>query len=258
MPTYKLGKLAPKFNPKTLKFSAYLNRQTPLMPPPEKNFWEYKIPPATIGMYLNDEIGDCTIAEVAHHIMLLSAHTGTMVVITDAQVQAMYSAISGYDPSQTDASGNNPTDTGCAITDVLAYWQNTGLAGHKIDGWVSINPTNLNHRNLATYLFGGCSVGVQLPAAAQTQFSNGQEWFPVAGDQIEGGHCIMESGYGSAGRNFETWGKGDQKATNAWDQLYVDEVYCVLSKDWINIASGLAPNALNYAALQTDLQAVKA
>lgn len=249
---FKLGKLAPKFNPKTLKFSAYLNRATPLMPPPEKSFWEYKIPPAAIGMFLNDQIGDCTCAEVAHHIMLMTAHTGTMVVPTDAEVQAMYSAISGYVP------GDESTDTGCAITDVLNYWQTTGLAGHKIDGWVEINPFNTLHRNLATYLFGGCSVGVQLPAAAQNQFSAGQVWTPVDGDEIEGGHCILESGYGGDGRNYETWGKGDQKGTNAWDALYVDECYAVLSKDWINIASGLAPNALDYAALQSDLQAIKA
>jgi hypothetical protein len=181
---YKLGKLAPKKNKKTLMFAKFLPKIA-LPAPPEKAFWEYRIPPATIGMFLNDEIGDCTIAEVAHHIMLMTAHTGTMVVPTDDEVQAMYSAISGYVP------GNESTDTGCAITDVLNYWQTKGLAGHKIDGWASLDPANIAQRNLATYLFGGCSVGIQCPASAQTQFSAGQTWSVVPGDTIQGGHCIM-------------------------------------------------------------------
>jgi hypothetical protein len=247
---FKLGKLAPKFNRKTLRFSSFL-RATALPAPPEKAFWEYKIPPKTIGMFLNDQIGDCTCAEVAHHIMLMTAHTGTMVVPTDDEVQAMYSAISGYVP------GDESTDTGCAITDVLDYWQTTGLAGHKIDGWASIDPANRAHRNLATDLFGGCSVGVQLPNAAQSQFSASQTWAVVDGDEIEGGHCIMESGYGSDGRNFETWGFGAQKATNEWDDTYVDECYVPLSHDWIDAASGLSPSAMNFGALQDALSALK-
>lgn len=248
---YKLGKLSPKYNPKTLRFSAYL--KAPVLPaPPEKNYWEYKIPPDTIGMFLNDQIGDCTCAEVAHHLMLMTAHTGSVVVPTDAEVLAMYSAISGYDP----ATGAN--DNGCAITDVLNYWQTTGLAGHKIDGWASIDPTNAAYRKLGVYLFGGASVGVQLPAAAQTQFSAGETWEPTDDDSIEGGHCILQSGYGSEGDNYETWGKGDQKATNEWSAQFVDEAYVVLTKDWIDVVSDMAPNAMNYAQLQADLAAIKA
>src|ERR1700727_2323390 len=105
----KLGKLAPKRNRKTLSFVAYL--KTPVLPaPPEKNFWEYKVPPATIGMYGNDTVGDCTIAEVSHDLILKTAHTGTPFFPDPDEVLKMYSAISGYDPSQTDDQGNNPTD----------------------------------------------------------------------------------------------------------------------------------------------------
>jgi hypothetical protein len=251
MPKMKLGKLAPKPHYKTIPFAAFL-KDTSLPVPPEKSFWEYKIPPETIGMFGNDQYGDCTCAEIAHHLMLLTAHTGTMVVPTDAEVLALYALASpGFDPS-TDAN-----DNGAAITDVLNLWQTVGLAGHKIDGWAAIDPTNYAHRNLATYLFGGCSVGVQLPNGAQDQFSAGQRWSVVPGDSIEGGHCIMESGYGSAGRNFETWGKGDQKATNDWDKAYVDEVYVPLTHDWIDAASGVSPTALNYGALQDALAALR-
>lgn len=254
---YKLGKLAPKRNKKTLSFAKFM--RVPVLPaPPEKNYWEYKINPATIGMYGNDQVGDCTCAEVAHHLMLMTAHTGTMFTPDPAEVIKMYSAISGYDPTQTDSNGNNPTDTGCAITDVMAYMVTTGLQGHKYDGWASIDPSNQAHRQLAVYLFGGTNVGVQLPQSAQDQFSAGETWEPGGDDTIEGGHCILQSGYGAEGVNFETWGKGDQKATNAWDSQFVDECYVPLSKDWVNVATELAPSAMNYAALQTILSEIKA
>lgn len=252
----KLGKLAPKRNRKTLSFAAYL--KSPVLPtPPEKNYWEYKVPPSTIGMYGNDTVGDCTIAEVAHDLILKTAHAGTPFFPDPAEVLKMYSAISGYDPNQMDGDGNNPTDTGCAITDVLEYMVTTGLQGYKYDGWAAIDSSNRAHRSLGVYLFGGVNVGVQLPSAAQQQFSDNETWEPVANDSIEGGHCILQSGYGLEGDNFETWGKGDQKATKEWSDQYIDEAYVVLSKDWISKANDLAPNALNYDALVADLAALK-
>jgi hypothetical protein len=249
---YKLGKLAPRKNPKTLKLSKYLLATAPPAPP-EKTYWEYLIPPATIGMYGNDTIGDCTCAAVAHMVMLFTAHTGKMFAPEVADVIAMYSAISGYDP----ATGAN--DNGCAITDVLNYWQTTGLSGHKILGWASIAPTNRVQRQQGVYIFGACNIGVQLPALAQTQFSDDETWDVAENDGgIEGGHCIVQTGYGAEGINVQTWGKGDQKATNAWDTMYTDESYVVITQDWVNEATGLAPNALNMDALVADLKAMGA
>ena len=249
---FKLGKLAPKHNPKTLRFSAFLRTDAP-PPPPERTFLEYKIPPATIGMYGNDQFGDCTCAMVAHWLMLITAHSGTLVVPSEDEVIAMYQAVCpGFDPA-TDAN-----DNGAALTDVLNYWQTVGLAGHKIDGWAQIDNTNMLHRNQAQYLFYGVGVGVQLPSAAQGQFTAGQDWDVVPGDSIEGGHAILESGYGARGRNFETWGKGDQKGTNAWDAAYTDETYIVLTPDLIEQASDLSPNGMNYAALTAILAELRA
>jgi hypothetical protein len=254
----KLGKLSPKANPKTLLFSKYLKATAP-PPPPSKVFREYKIPSDAWGMFANDTVGDCTCADVAHEIMLFTAHTGNLVTPEISDVLAMYSAITGYDPKQTDALGNNPTDTGAAITDVLNYWQTTGLAGHKILGWAQIDHTNLLHRKQGIYIFGANDVGVQLPTIAQDQFGADETWDVVSDDGgIEGGHCITEIGYGTLGSDFVTWGKGDQKATTAWSNKYVDEAYVVITQDWLNEASGLAPNSLDLDALNADLQALRA
>jgi hypothetical protein len=247
----KLGKLAPKYNSKTLLLSDYLTDALPV--PPEKVYREYKIPADAWGMYANDRIGICACAEVAHHLMLVTAHTGKIFIPDEVDVIAMYSAISGYDPT----TGLN--DNGCAITDVLNYWHTTGLAGHKILGWAQIDHTNMIRRNQGIWLFGSNDVGVQLPAIAQQQFTDQQNWEIVPDDGgIEGGHCIMESGYGSEGSNYCTWGYGEQKASNDWNNQYVDESYVVLTSEWIEIASGLAPNGFNVDALIADLKVVAA
>jgi hypothetical protein len=247
----KLGKLAPKAHPKTLLFSAFLRADAPPAPP-AKLWREYKIPADAWQMFGNDTIGDCTCAAVAHLLMLVTAHTGTMVVPELADVLSMYSAVSGYD-------GSNATDNGAAITDVLNYWKETGLAGHKILAWAQIDHTNLEHRHQGAYIFAANDVGVQLPANAQDQFTAGETWDVAVDDGgIEGGHCIIEPGYGAAGSDFVTWGKGDQKATNAWSEKYMDEAYCVITQEWLNNADGLAPNAMDLDALQKALEALKA
>jgi hypothetical protein len=251
----KLGKLAPKVHPKTLKLSAFLKATAP--PPPPRKLWrEYKI--QDWGMFANDTVGDCTCAAVAHMLMLVTAHTGGIVIPELSDIMAMYSAITGYDPSKTDRHGNNPTDTGAAVTDVLAYWQGTGIAGHKILGWAQIDQNNLTMRQQGMYIFGANDVGVDLPANAMDQFDDLQDWDVAANDGgIDGGHCIVETGYGSKGSNFVTWG-ANQKATNEWSAKYVDEAYVVITQDWINNADGLAPNSMDLDALNAALTEIRA
>jgi hypothetical protein len=38
--------------------------------------------------------------------------------------------------------------------------------------------------------------------------------------------------------------------------MYMDEAYVIVTPDWVNEASGLAPNALNMDALVADLKAL--
>ena len=245
----KLGKLAPKFNRKTLSLSKYLGSALPTAP--AKLWREYKVPPGSWGMMMNNTVGCCTCAAIAHMVMLFTAHTGTMVTPTDDEVIAVYSAVTGYVP------GDESTDNGAAITDVLAYWQASGIAGHKILAWAAIN---LDPQSIAQamYLFGAVDVGFNVPASAMTQFQNGEAWDIVTPDGgIEGGHSVPLFGKGSEGFDCTTWG-ANQKLTNRFAAMYMDEVYVVITEDWINAASGLAPNLLNLAALQTDLQAIRA
>ncbi|HVH85479.1 MAG TPA: hypothetical protein VM912_02060, partial [Terriglobales bacterium] len=179
------------------------------------------------------------------------AHGSKELSPTDADVIAAYSAVAGY------VLGDMSTDNGAAITDFLAWWQSTGLAGHKIDGWVAVDYTNPLHLRQAIYLFGGIDVGVQIPNVAMDQFSNGKAWDLVPDDGgIDGGHSVPVLGYGRAGFTCVTWGKL-REMTNAWVTQYLDEAYALVSMEWLD-ANGEAPNHLDIAALREDLQALKA
>jgi hypothetical protein len=251
MTRLKLGKDAPKFNEKTMLFSRYVNAAAP-PPPPEKTYYEYKIPPETIGMYGNDLVGDCVVAGMFHWLMLITAHAGKIVIPGPDDWKKVYSDITGWN----EATGEN--DNGMAVTDGLNYWQTVGLCGHKIDGWAQLDNKNMLRRNQGLYTFFGVGVGIQCPQSAQDQFNAGQTWTYVPNSPIEGGHFILESGYGKDGRNFESWGKGDVKGDNGFDQQYTDETYIVLTKDLIEEASDLSPTGMNWDALVADLAALKA
>lgn len=205
-------------------------------------------------MCLNDQIGDCVIAWMAHQILCMSTNVGSPAVISDADVLATYSAITGYDPSKTDASGNNPTDQGTNMQDALNYWQGTGIAGHKILGWVSFDWTNPQELQAAKYIFGGGGFGVNLPASAESAFDAGTPWTDTKDQNILGGHAIYGSGDTVGYDDYVTWGQ-EISASTAWTQAYVEEAYVVVSRDWLT-AVGSSPSGLNLPALLADLKQV--
>jgi len=246
----KLGKLAPKFNERTLSFSRYLLKDAGI-PEPAKLFREFKVPADSWGMYGNDTAGDCTCAAKAHRIMLMTAHTGEMFVPDPRDIMAAYMVLTGYDPT----TGAN--DTGCAMTDVLQYEQETGIAGRKILAWAQIDHTNIDRVKQAMYAFGCVDIGVQFPNSAMDQFNAGKAWAVLPDDGgIGGGHDVPMFGYGSVGDSCVTWGKR-QEMTWDWFAKYCDEAYVVITEDWLKNADGLAPNMMNLDALQAALDALK-
>jgi hypothetical protein len=248
---YKLGKLSPKWSDKTLLLDGYLKASAP-PPPPSKSFYEYKIPATGWGMMKNATFGCCTCACAGHEVMNRSAHSGTVVTPTDAEILSMYGTICpGFNPT-TDAN-----DNGAAITDALNYMLTTGLAGHKIDGWAQIDQTDIGTVKQGIYLFGSVNIGVQLPNSAMDQTNAGQAWTVLDDDGgIDGGHCVAVMGYGAEGATCVTWGQLQQLSWE-WFSKYCDEAYAEIAMDWVK-ANGEAVNSLDYTTLQADLAAIKA
>lgn len=200
---------------------------------------------STWAMYLNDTIGDCTIAAAGHMIEAwLGYGSGDTEQpgVTDDQVLATYEAVSGYRPNDPD------TDRGAVMQDVLDYWRKTGVGGHKIAAFAQVDIKNAAEMKKALYLFGHLYVGVNLPQIAEEQFDAGAAWTVVDDDGGEaGGHAIT---IGYIGRNQcegITWGRA-QVITFEWLAKYAEEAWVAISSDWLS-KYGVSPEGLDEHAL---------
>jgi hypothetical protein len=247
---YKLGKLAAHHDVRTLMLADYLDRAS-LPAVPRAHRWSDRIGPDAWGMMLNDHIGDCACADPGHQIMAWTSYTRpTPTIPADADILAAYSAVSGFDPR----TGAN--DVGCVMLDVMKYWRNVGIAGHKIDAFAGVPPHAPQQIMTAIFLFGGVSIGVGLPLSARDQLDAGQAWTPVRGPRGAegswGGHAIVCLDYDPAGITCVTWGRLQKMS---WDfvRAYCDEVYAAIAlRDWA--PNGVAPSGLNRDALMADLK----
>jgi hypothetical protein len=239
-----------KYTGRVLQLSDYT---ASLAPTPAKVYWEFKVPAGEWGMLGNDTVADCEIARIAHMLMNVTAHTGTMVVPTLAEVLAAYSAISGYDPSQTQPDGSNPTDVGCNTEDVLNYWQNTGIAGHKIAGWVQC-ASSQEAIQQAIWLFGAAAIDIAIYQSMMDQFNAEQPWDNPSG-AMDGYHAVPAMGFGRDGLTVVTWGALEQMG---WDTALkvLQACYAVVTPEWIE-QNGKTPSGFDLETLQADLAALE-
>jgi len=240
----RLGKLAPKHDPRTLKLSKYATR---LPPPPPRISWGDGV--HLWPMFRNDQLGDCTIAAAGHMVEAWTTESRHReAVVTERDVLHAYEAVSGYNP----ITGEN--DNGAVELDVLKYWRSHGIAGRKITAFASVNHSNVSEVKTATWLFGGLYLGVELPVTAQTQ----DIWDVVRGGLDSapgswGGHAVDVVSYDLEYVTVITWG-APLKMTWAFFLTYVSEAYAVLSPDWLR--QNKSPSGFNLAALLLDLAAL--
>ena len=228
-------------------------------PPPSVD-WHSNVPASSWGMGGNDEIGDCTCAEVDHTIKALQVAAGNPEVHSaTGEVVSAYSAITGYDPSQTDAHGNNPTDQGAVMQDVRDYWRRTGFTlGGKVDKillFAQVDHIDLQLVRWCVAQFGAIGLGINFPDTAMEQFNSGQPWDVVKGASIEGGHAISLVGYDAAYAYVVTWGRV-QKMTWTFFRAYVEEAWVQLSEDFVNRVSGKDPLSATLYALGEEFARV--
>jgi hypothetical protein len=249
----KLGKSAARHDPRALLLASYV---TPTLPTPPASF-DLTTKVHAWGMMDNDQLGDCTCAAAGHLIMEWTANAGKkMVTPTDKQIVAAYSAVTGYNP----ATGAN--DNGAVEIDVLNYWRQTGIAGHKIGAYMSLEPANHTHVMDSVFIFGGCYIGVQLPTSAKAQTQNHQPWsVPPGGPTGDGqpgswgGHAIPVVAYDARGVTVVTWGALQTMTWSFWE-TYCEEAYAILSTDYLS-GKKVTPQGFNLKQLQADLADLK-
>lgn len=249
----KLGKSAARHDPRTLLLASYVTAGLPN--PPDNVDLSAKV--SAWGMMENDQLGDCTCAAAGHLIMEWTANAGKkMVTPTDTQIVAAYSAITGYNP-QTGAN-----DNGAIEIDVLNYWRQSGIAGHKIGAYVALEPANHNHVMDSVFVFEGCYIGLQLPVSAQAQVQNHQPWsVPPGGPTGDGkpgswgGHAVPVVAYDARGVTVVTWGALQTMTWSFWE-AYCDEAYAILSDDYLT-KKKKTPAGFDLPQLQADLADLK-
>ena len=249
----KLGKSVARHDPRTLLLASYV---TPALPTPPASF-DLTSRVKSWGMMDNDQIGDCTCAAAGHLLMEWTANAGKKIFTpTDKQIVAAYSAITGYNPT----TGAN--DNGANEIDVLNYWRQSGIAGHKIGAYVALEPSNHNHVMDSVYMFEGCYIGVQLPISAQAQVQNHKPWsVPPGGPTGDGkpgswgGHAVPVVAYDSRGLVVVTWGALQRMTWSFWE-AYCDEAYAILSPDYLD-GKQQGPQGFSLQQLEADLEDLK-
>jgi hypothetical protein len=228
--TLCFGKKPARAGAVKLKFESFFSPS--VLPTPPLVFGRPNLIPSW-GMFANDRVSDCVLAEAAHETMLWNAVIGNPIpLFDDENVISDYSACAGYDPNDPDS------DQGTDMQVAAKYRQNIGIVSadrvrHRIDSYVALRRGDLDQIALATYLFGAVGLGLQMPQSAMTQFDNAEPWSPVNGSPNDGGHCVNCCGRNSHG-NFliVTWGRL-QAVTPEFLTEYMDEGICYLTSDWL-------------------------
>ena len=262
-PKYKLGAaIGPKtWDEKTLKLANFLD--TSLQAPVSYDF-DAKRKPFPPHMWGNDVYGDCEVAARANYLQRLQrAQTKTTPGITDDDVINLYKQMTGC------VSPGDANDTGMTTLQNLQEWRSgwsiskvwqmggQQTRDYTISAYGYINPADHSLSRLATYLFSGVLLGVNLPISAQTQTNNGV-WDVVSpGDPNGapgswGGHCVLTKRYDADNVYVLTWGM-EIRATNAWMDMYCVEGYSVIDTldPWFSF-----PQVLNVQSLEDEMKQI--
>jgi hypothetical protein len=244
----KLGKLPPRVDVRTLPLGRYVDRAKLPPPPPDVDL---ATAVAKWPMYANDRVGDCTTAAAGHMIEAWTAPVrGRAVEISARAVLAAFNQVKQVDP-QTG-------EEGAVELDVLKYWRRRGIGGHRIGAFARVPVSDHRLVRDAAYLFGGLYIGLALPLSAQRQST--WDWTHrldgPATPGSWGGHAVDVVGYDHDVLTVVTWGRLQELTWSFWDR-YVDEVYAIISVDFLDEA-GEAPNGFDLAALKADLKLVTA
>jgi hypothetical protein len=213
---------------------------------------------ASWPMYLNDTLGDCTIAAIGHMYGAWTQYaSGAEAQFSDNAIQETYSRVSGYVP------GDESTDNGCVMADVLADQKAIGIDDasgkvHKVAGYAAFgNPADEVLLGQVLDVFGTVYVGIDCQASILTEFSAGQPWTWTPGEAVEGGHAIClqrRLGAGSAPLEYVTWG-ALQPATADFQAHAAEEAWAVVTEDWLQ-ANGTSVDGLNLRQLLADMAGV--
>ncbi len=256
----KFGRTKPKARGPRLSLKNYIRKALPTPPTGPFGYATSANVQSVLGqMYMNDSLGDCVIAMMAHVVGIITGlGSGVPYLFTQAQIIALYSAIGGYVP------GNPATDQGCDEQTAMNYWQSTGApaGANQIMGWLSIDPTNKEEIQTAIWLFENLEYGVDLPDAwvSPMPSTSGFVW-DVAGNPDENnGHGFPGIDCNPQGIIISTWamtGTITYAATAKYAASSAGgNLYCAITQEIINSASQKSPAGFDWSQLVADFDSI--
>jgi hypothetical protein len=259
--TLFFGRKRPKVRPLTLAFKNYTMKSL-AAPPPNCSYFTTSVVDVLSQMYLNDQLGDCVIAELGHTAGVMTGNangSAGAAIFTDAQITALYSAIGGYVP------GDPSTDNGCVITDALAYWATKGLlpdGSHKIAGYLAIDGTDKQEVQTAVEIFENLDFGIELPDkwVSPMPSSSGFVWDVAGAADPDNGHSVLGFSYDELGVLPSTWGMVGHITWAAiaeyTEQQNGGELYTVISQDQLSKAQARTPRGIDWTQMVADFESL--
>jgi hypothetical protein len=251
---------------RNLKFKNYADpNQLPPPDPLEDYISGYE---KDLQMYGNDGAGNCVIAAKYNLDGVEADHAGNSFSASTKNAIDDYSAITGYDPSQTQPDGSNPTDCG-TDPQAAAKWYNAldPSDPRYIRAWVQIDQNNMTEIRQALKIFGGIWTALALPLTAQDQLKAKEpwdyvKWWPtprrIAGSW--GGHMVgaqlIDARQPKITGKVNTWGM-----PYPFTQAFLDH-YCILmivyiTNYWI-AKNGKTPSGFDIDGLLADQKILQA
>ena len=252
-PSLRYGRRPPK-NAPALRLARLLTGTLPAAP----SQVDYGTDFTGWQMLGNDVAGDCVAVTWANQRALVTA---ALAQKTDypaqTEVWTLYQTQNpNFDPSSS-ATGNGPgssADGGMDIQTALEYLTSTGGPdGVKATAFAKVDYTNEDELRSAHAIFGQVWYGVNVLAANQTEFSNGQAWDYVAGSPVDGGHSITGVGYDPADYRFVTWAT-ETEWTEAFRTNQVEEAWVVVWPEHLGTTE--FEQGINLQQLADDYQAI--
>jgi hypothetical protein len=186
---------------------------------------------------------NCTCAAAAHMLEVWNKQVEHRLnKPTEQQVVDLYGKVNGG------------VDQGASMQEVLNVWRREGLGGQRILAYVSMGPKRRDLVTLATWLFSGLYIGLNLPKTARQQ----RIWdvVPDGGADARpgswGGHCVSVVDYNAAGVVVVTWG-ALMRVTWAFFDAYCDEAYAVLPAIYDKLGGKPLENGFDEERLRADL-----
>lgn len=250
----KFGRKRPVAHGPMLRMSRYMRGNLPA--PPSSVDYSPAARASLTRIFMNDQLGDCVPAAVAHLIGVFTGNAGDLITLTDSEVVALYSAMGGYRP------GHPETDQGCDEVTALNVWHQHGALNeaHRIAGWLAVDANNVTEVKQALYLFENLVFGIELPDAWTQVQESGFVW-DVGTPNPSNGHCVAGVGFDDRGIQISTWGMVGTMtypalARNVGNRASGGELYAVISQDAIAKASQKSPGGFSWAQLVADFDAI--